>query len=489
VNFDNSSVATVVSLDGTSFVKRNGIEVPLREEMPLQLGDVIKSTENALVVISIPGTRQQIPAFVEVSGGAIASLGFNPDAGLDGQVVVSNTGEGMGNIVLVSEFDGENQAAVMEGQESSEGAMAGLFGAGLLGGSALAPVAGAVGAAALFAGLASGDDDNTQTPGAGSPPINNGDNPDNGGGTGPGTGGNAPGDGAAENASGLSRTVSDLTNNLRDLTAPVPVISDVVDAVGDVLDSVLVGDNNGGLGGILTGLGEGLTNGLDGTPLEPVGNVLDMVLGTLGGGLGMLADQVSNLGDNTPLDPLANLVGDILGRSGPNSDGGVGGVVGTLTNVTDGLAQLLQPVPLLGELTGALDNVVNSTATGDIGGGSDGGLGGGLGGVVAGLGQGLESGLSGTPLALLGEGADALLGTLGGALGGAGEQISSFGEGTPAEALTGLLGNLLGTDTGASNPFDFASVFTPSIASNANQGAGGLLGSLPLLDDLTRTLG
>ena len=52
MNFDNGSVGTVFSIDGTSFVKRNGVEVPLREEMQLQLGDVIKSTENALVVIS-----------------------------------------------------------------------------------------------------------------------------------------------------------------------------------------------------------------------------------------------------------------------------------------------------------------------------------------------------------------------------------------------------------------------------------------------------
>lgn len=488
MNFDNSSVATVLSIDGTSFVKRNGVEVPLREEMQLQLGDVIKTTENALVVISIPGTQQQIPAFVEVSNGAVAGLGFNPDAGRDGQVVVSNVGDGLGNIVFVSEFDGENQAAVMEGQEGSEGAMAGLFGAGLLGGSMLAPVAGAVGAAALFAGLASGDDDSAQGPSAGMPPIDDNGNP-GGGGSGNGSGGEGgggsgeggSGGGAVENAGALSQTVSDLTNNLGNLTAPVPVISDVVDAVGEVLDAVLIGDNNGGLGGILTGLGDGLASGLDGTPLEPVGNVLDMVLGTVGGGLGMVADQISNLADNTPLDPLANLLGDVLGRSGPNSDGDVGGVLGTLTNVTDGLAQLLAPVPLLGELTGTLGNAVDSIVSGDNGGG--------LGGVLAGLGQGLESGLASTPLAVLGEGAEALLGTLGGAFSGAGEQVSSFGEGTPVAGLTGLLGDLLGTDPGSSSTADLASVLTSSIGSSANAGTGSLLGNLPLFDDLTRALG
>lgn len=476
MNFDNGSVATVLSIDGTSFVKRNGIEVPLREEMQLQLGDVIKSTENALVVISIPGTRQQIPAFVEVSNGAVVSLGFNPDAGVDGQVVVSNVGDGMGNVVFVSEFDGANQAAVMEGQEGSEGAMAGLFGAGLLGGSALVPVAGAVGAATLFAGLASGDDDSAQGASSGTPPI--GDNGNSGGGSG-GSGGDS-GNGAVENAGGLSQTVGDLTNNLRDFTAPVPVVSDVVDAVGDVLDAVLTGDNNGGLGGILTGLGDGLASGLDGTPLEPVGNILDMVLGTVGGGLGMVADQISSLADNTPLDPLANLLGDVLGRSGPNDDGGIGGVLGTLTNVTDGLAQLLAPVPLLGELTGTLDDAVGSLVSGDNGGG--------LGGVLAGLGDGLQTGLAGTPLALLGEGADALLGTLGGALGGVGEQLSSFGEGTPAAGLTSLLGDLLGTDSGSLGTADLLGGLGSSISSNQSEGSGPLAG-IPLLGDLTRNLG
>ena len=63
----------------------------------------------------------------------------------------------------------------------------------------------------------------------------------------------------AENAGGLAETISDLTNNLGELTEPVPVVGDVVDAVGNVIESTLVGDNNGGLNGILTGLTDGLT--------------------------------------------------------------------------------------------------------------------------------------------------------------------------------------------------------------------------------------
>lgn len=415
MNYDRPVVATTASIEGDVFVKRDGVELPLKEDTVLQAGDVIRTTGNSMAMVSIPGTQKQTAAFLEISNGGVATLEFDSAAGVAGQVnVTSNNGEGAGLVALVTEEGGENPAATLDGEEPA-GEMSGLVGVGLLGaagGVGALPLVGAVGAAAVFAGVS----DDESEPGA----------PENGSGPLP-----------AQDAGGLSETVADLTDNLSDLTEPVPVVSDAVDAVGEVLDSVLVGDNNGGLGGILTGAGEGLNNGLAGTPLEPVGNVLDMVLGTVGGGLGMVADQIGSLADNTPLDPLANLLGDVLGRSGPNSDGGVGGVVGTLTNVTEGLAQLLQPVPLLGELTGALDNVVDSVAMGNNAGG--------LSGVVTGLGQGLDSGLAGTPLGLLGEGADALLGTLGGALGGLGDAVQSVGADTPLSAVTDLAGELVGS--------------------------------------------
>ena len=64
MNFDNGSVGTVFSIDGTSFVKRNGVEVPLREEMQLQLGDVIKTTENALVRGQVTIIGPQLSGYV-----------------------------------------------------------------------------------------------------------------------------------------------------------------------------------------------------------------------------------------------------------------------------------------------------------------------------------------------------------------------------------------------------------------------------------------
>jgi len=457
MNFENPVVASVTNIDGDVFVKRNGIETPLQQDMVLQAGDVLRSTSNSIAVLSIPGTQQQIPAFLEISNGGEATLGFDPDAGMNGQVVItSNAGDGLGNVTLVSEFDGENQAAVLDGQEAT-GEMSGLFGAGLLGagaGLSALPVAGAVGAAALFAGS---DDDNS---GGGGLP---GGNPDP-----------LP----AENAGGLAETVSDLTNNLSEITEPVPVVGDVVNTVGNVLESTLVGDNNGGLSGILSGLTDGLTSGLEGTPLAPVSGALETGLSSLTSLLGVAANQVSSFGDGTPLEPLADLVGNLLGTTGPNTDGGVGGVVGTLVNVTDSVGQLLAPVPVLGDIAGTLGGVVDSVATGN----NDGGLG----GILSGLGGGLESGLADTPLALIGEGGNTLLNTVGGLLGGVGDAVSSVGAGTPAEPVTNLVGDLagsLGGDVGsalASVPFLGGAL--DSLTSGL--GGGSLLGDVPLLGDL-----
>jgi hypothetical protein len=485
MNFDSPVVASVTNIDGDVFVKRNGIEVPLREDMVLQAGDVLRSTSNSIAVLSIPGTQQQIPAFLEISNGGVATLAFDPDVGPNGQVVISsNAGDGLGNVTLVSEFDGENQAAVLDGQEAN-GEMSGLFGAGLFGagaGLSALPVAGAVGAAALFAGS---DDDNS----------------------GGGSSGNTPGNLPAENAGGLAETVSDLTNNLGELTEPVPVVGDVVNAVGNVIESTLVGNNNGGLNGILTGLTDGLTTGLEGTPLAPVANVLDTGLGTLTDLLGVAANQVSGFGEGTPLAPVSDLVASLLGTTGPNTDDGVGGVVGTVVNVTDSVGQLLEPVPVLGDIAGTLGGVVDSVATGNNEGG--------LGGILSGLGGGLEEGLSSTPLALIGEGGNTLLNTVGGLLGGVGDSVSSVGASTPAAPLTNLIGDLAGSLGGdvssalANIPFLGGALdgltsglggssvlgeiplldgLTSSISSSSGA-EGGLLGGLPLLGDLTKTLG
>ena len=453
MNYELPIIANASSVEGRVFVVRGGVEQALLPDMALQADDVIRTTGDSIATISIPGTQSQIPTVLEVSNGAKVTLGF--DQGSAGVAMVSTeSGPGEGEVNLIAESEGENYAALLDG-EQPVGEMSGLFGAGILSAGAgigFVPLAGAAGAAAIFAG-GTDDDDQVDLPNETGIP--------------------------AESAGGLSETVTDLTDNLSDLVAPIPVVSDVVDAVGGTLDAVLVGDNNGGLGGILTGLGDGLAGGLDGTPLEPLGNVLDTLLGTIGGGLGFVADQVSSFGDNTPLEPLADLLGDILGRRGENSDGGVGGVVGTLTNVTDGLAQLLQPVPLLGELTGALDTVVDSIAFGN----NDGGLA----GVLSGLGGGLQESLASTPLALIGEGGNTLLNTVGGLLGGVGDLVTSLGATTPVAPVTDLVGDLAGSLSGdvssALANIPFLGEALDELTSGLG-GGGSLLGDLPLIGGL-----
>lgn len=373
MNFDNPVVASVSDLSGDVFIKRDGIEVPLRDDMVLQAGDVIRTTKDSIAIVSIPGTAQQIPALLELSGGGVATLGFDPDVGPTGQVIVtSNSADGVGSVVLLSEFEGENHAAVLDGSPGDAG-MSGLFGAGIVAsGASAVPLAGAVGAAALFGGLS--DDDNSSG-------LNNA--------------GGAGQAGPAQNAGGLSQTVSDLTNNVTEITEPVPVVGDVVGTAAQVLESTLVGDNNGGLNGILSGVATGLSDGLEGTPLHVVSEPLfDGVLGTVSSVLGISANQVSSFGEGTPLAPVTNLLGDVLGTSGPNADGGVGGVFGTVLNLTQGANDLLEPVPGLNLVGNGVDSIVSSLLVGD----NEGGVQGLLSGLGSGGGSGQFQAFDGLPL-------------------------------------------------------------------------------------------
>ncbi len=467
MNFDNPVVASVSDVSGNVFIKRAGVEVPLRDDMVLQVGDVLRTTSDSIAIVSIPGTAQQIPALLELSGGGEATLGFDPDAGPNGQVVVtSNSADGVGSVVLLSEFEGENHAAVLDGSPG-DASMSGLFGAGVLAsGVSAAPLAGAVGAAALFGGLS--DDDSA-------PGFNN---PGGAGSTSP-----------AQEAGGLSQTVSDLTNSVTEITEPVPVVGDVAGTAAQVLESTLVGDNNGGLNGILSGVATSLSDGLEGTPLDVVSEPLfDGVLGTVSGALGVAANQVTAFGEGTPLAPVTNLLGDVLGTSGPNVEGEVGGVFGTVLNLTQGANDLLEPVPGLDLLGGGLDALVSSLLVGDNEGGVQ--------GLLSGLGDGLQSALLPTPLSIVGDGAQAGLDAVAGVFGTAGDALSSIGVGTPAEPVVGLLSGLLGSggNSGQFQAFDglplldgTLDLLTSSISSSGLPTGGLLSGlpSLPGLDNLT----
>ncbi|HEX4878795.1 MAG TPA: hypothetical protein VFV39_03040 [Limnobacter sp.] len=430
MSIQTAEVATVSAVEGRVFVIRDGVETPLNQDMTLRAGDVLRSTENSLAVLSIPGTQQQIPAFLEVANGGIAQLEFDPDLGRNGQVVVkSGTDTVDGTVTLVSDMEGDNQAAVLEGQEG-QGDSFGLFGAGIAagGGALFLPAAGAVGAAAILAG---GDDDSG---GGGAIPPS----PTN----------------PTDNLGGLAETVGNLTNNLGEITNPIPVVDDVVDGVGTVVTNVLAGNNNGGVAGLLQGLGEGLDAGLGGTPLAVVGDALGNLLGTVGGLIGNAATQVTGIAEGTPLAPLAGLVGSLLGAENDNP---VGGVLGTVSNALGAVSDLTEPVPVLGDVVGGVGTLLDSVFTGDNNGG--------VSGLLTGLGEGLESALAGTPVSVFGNGANTLLGTVGGVLSGVGDSIASVGIDTPLEPVTGLLGDVVGTSDG-----------------------GGLLGGIPVLDDLLSPL-
>ncbi|WP_370261623.1 hypothetical protein [Limnobacter sp.] len=353
MNTPISELATVSALEGRVYVVRDGAERLLTPNMALRAGDVLRSTENSLAVLSIPGTQQQIPAFLEVANGGMAQLEFDPDLGEHGQVVVkSGTDTTDGTVTLVSDLPGENQAAVLEGQES-QGEAFGLFGAGLVGGGALLPAAGAVGAAAL---IASGDDGGS---GVGNTPPS----PTN----------------PTDNLGGLAETVGNLTNNLGDLTEPIPVVGDAVETVGDaltdvlagenpnglggvlaitdtvvgsvgdmlepvpvlgdvvgavgsLLDATLTGNNNGGLSGLLTGVGEGLSDALAGTPAEVLGEGLNTALDLGGSALSGVGDAIASVGQATPLAPVTNLLADVVGTTdGGLFLGGLGSSIGSST--------------------------------------------------------------------------------------------------------------------------------------------------------------
>ena len=104
MNYDRPVVATTASIEGEVFVKRDGVELPLKEDTVLQAGDVIRTTGNSMALVSIPGTQKQTPAFLEISNGGVATLEFDPAAGVAGQVnVASNNGEGAGLVALVTD--------------------------------------------------------------------------------------------------------------------------------------------------------------------------------------------------------------------------------------------------------------------------------------------------------------------------------------------------------------------------------------------------
>lgn len=334
------------SVDPGVVVIRAGQELPASDNMAILPGDRIRSTHTAMALVAIPGLMGQAPTLLQIKNGAQATLSFDESRGKQGAVVIdSEFVSGPDDVAIISEFDDQNQAAVLNDDGASSGFF-GLFGGGLL--AATAPVATAAAGTAVVLAAVSGSDDSSST----------------GTSTG-GTGGNNGGGSVTPTEQGgLVGVVEGITNGLDDATASVPVLGAVVDTTTNVLEQVLAGDNQGGVLGLLTGVTDGLADGLAGTPLSLPFELLNQGLDMLTDGLHSGFDMVGAALDGTPLEPVVNLVENLLGTT--ESADGFGGVLGTVTGLTENLSNLLDPVPVVGDLVHVVDGVVSAIASGSL---------------------------------------------------------------------------------------------------------------------------
>ncbi|HEY1057766.1 MAG TPA: hypothetical protein VGE55_03430 [Limnobacter sp.] len=384
------SIAQASDVRGNVTLVREGQPpMQLTSGMEIRSGDVLRSTPGSIAMVSIPGTVGQIASVLEVSSGAEAQLHLERSPGQDGHVVVERVSpDNVGDLALTQDMAGDNQAAVIAGEDGADG-MTGLVGAGLLAGAGGGLLFPAAGAAAAFVALGDGGGSDT--------PVDNPQTAD-------------PIITPADSAGGLTATVENLSEHLDALTAPVPVVGTLVDTVtdvlagnggsdsliglsvggvtntllnlsdqfasatdgvpvvgdaADILHAIITGSNDGGLAGIASGLGGGLDGALHSTPLAPLGDALNLVLnggdaipveplsGGLVGGLHVVADGVDGLATGTPAEPLAHMVADLLGTSGvatPELIGG--GTVGLLTGAGGAEASsALSSLPVVGQLT------------------------------------------------------------------------------------------------------------------------------------------
>lgn len=368
----NDSVK-VSELHGDAFVTS-----PDGKERKLHVGDEIKTGDT----VRTSGAADMLLAVLVA--GKLSTIQAPENAQLSVDKMV--TPEGTNQIVVhdlnntplqVAGDTGANGSLVIlnaDGTEATgENHLYGLFGGlGLVGASTgFLPAAGALGAAALLA-----SDSGSTSPGNG---VNNGTT----------TGGASTG--------GLVTTLAQTATNLQHVVAPIPVVSDVVKGLTDPL----IGNGDHSLlGGLLSGLGNALSNAGSNVPL--IGGVLltlgDALSGAtaqtgIGGTLASLGSGLSQTTANTPLSPVGDLLQALLGDGHGN---GLGGVV---QNIGSGLETAAQGTPLqaVGDLLGGLlghspqaDGVGNALGGANI---TSAGLSGGL--------HALSSAIASTPLAPL----------------------------------------------------------------------------------------
>lgn len=135
--------ALIKDLEGEVNVTRNGEVVAVKAGDFLLPGDEVATGENGRMALEFPGSEGQIPAAGVMTANGKLTLGEQPGANGQQQIVVLEDGE---CFEFTTEL-AENSAAA-EG-----GAVAGLFGAGMLGaGSGSVAGAGALAAGAFLGG-------------------------------------------------------------------------------------------------------------------------------------------------------------------------------------------------------------------------------------------------------------------------------------------------------------------------------------------------
>lgn len=349
--------ALIKDLEGDVNVTRNGEVISVQAGDFLLPGDEIATGDTGRLALEFPGTEGQTPAAGVMTANGKLTLGEQPGANGQQQIVVLEDGE---CFEFTTELT-ENSAAA-EG-----GAVAGLFGAGLLGaGSGSVAGAGALAAGAFLGG---GSDDSSS-----------GDSAANSG-----TGGTSTSDsglggvGAGEFSSEDSpQSLEEFVNeNLTQENLEQSVIEPIQNAGNasqanpeSTPDNIAVAGEQLTLAGLenvhdalVATTGEGtpqadliqqLVNGLDETPLgEPLSPVTSPLLDAVN----------TDLGLDTLISALPNV--------DPTEGGLVSSVVDLADDITQPLSQEIEPVDqvmdglqtVAGEVDNVLDGILSQIST------------------------------------------------------------------------------------------------------------------------------
>jgi hypothetical protein len=343
--------ALIKDLEGEVNVSRNGEVVAVKAGDFLLPGDEVVTGTNGRLALEFPGAEGQIPAAGVMTANGKLTLGEQPGANGQQQIVVIEDGE---CFEFTTEL-AENSAAA-EG-----GAVAGLFGAGLLGaGSGGLAGAGAVAAGAFLAG-GSGD--------SGSSDVGTGTNTGTSNAGGGGLGSIGAGEFSSQDSpQSLEEFASE---NLTQENLQQSILQPIQDAVQNSQNNPESTPDN-------------ISTAVEQTGLGVLENVHDALVATTGEGTPQ-ADLVQQLVDGvneTPLgeplspitSPLSEAVNTDLGLDTlisalPNVDPTDGGLVTSVVDLADGITQPIseqvepydQLLQGLRDVAVEIDNVLEST--------------------------------------------------------------------------------------------------------------------------------